>query len=183
MIHGWGGSPEGDWFPWAKEALAKRGYEVYVPEMPETKHPKIKAWLGKLKDTVGEVRPDDIFVGHSIGTSTVLRYLGTLKDRQKIDKAILIAPWQYLTLDEGESEEDAVPWMTSPIDYEKIKTKARRIVAIFSRNDPWVPMKKNLEFFKEKLIPEIVIKEGVGHFTEGEGLTKLPFLLKLIENG
>ena len=181
LIHGWGGSPNNDWMPWAKKALIEKGYEVFVPEMPETEHPKILPWLTKLKEIVGSPRPDDILVGHSIGTLAVLRYLETLDDSQKVATAILIAPWQYLTLDESESAEDVKPWVNTPIDYKKIKTKANKIIAVFSDDDPWVPYRKNVEFFKEKLNPEIITKHEMGHFTADEGFTELPFLLEFIK--
>lgn len=181
LIHGWGGSPEGDWMPWAKKALEKKGFEVFVPEMPDTMHPKIKAWVNKLAETASEVRADDILIGHSIGCLTVLRFLETLKENKKVRKVILVAPWQYLTLDEDEDPSIAEPWINTPIDYEKIKSKADKIIAIFSDNDPWVPYKKNLEFFKEKLNPGIITKHGMGHFTAGEGSTELPFFLELVK--
>ena len=74
LIHGWGGSPENDWFPWARETLKDR-FEVFVPKMPETEHPKIEPWVDTLSRAVGELRESDIFVGHSIGCQTILRFL------------------------------------------------------------------------------------------------------------
>ncbi len=41
LIHGWSGSPHGDWFPWAAEQLAGKGYEVITPQMPDTDTPTI----------------------------------------------------------------------------------------------------------------------------------------------
>jgi predicted alpha/beta hydrolase family esterase len=181
LIHGWGGSPNNDWMPWAKKALEEKGFKVYVPEMPDTMHPKIGAWVGKLAEEVGEVHADDVLIGHSIGCLTVLRFLETLIDDEKVRKLILVAPWQYLTLDEEEDPAVAEPWIKTPIDYGKIKSKVDTITTVFSDNDPWVPYQKNLEFFKEKLDPEIVTKHGMGHFNEGEGITELPFLLELVK--
>jgi len=179
LVHGWGGSPKNDWLPWAKKELSGSGYEVVAPEMPETDHPKIDLWINKLNEVVGDPKRDDIFVGHSIGCQTILRYLETISN--KIDKVILIAPWWYLTLDEGEEQADADPWLKVGVDFEKIKSKTDNFVAVFSDNDPFVPMEKNVEFFKEKLNPEIIIKTKMGHFTEGDGASKIPFLLDLIQ--
>lgn len=181
LIHGWGGSPRNDWFPWAEKALKEKGYNVFVPEMPDTEHPKIGPWVNKLTETVGETRTDDVLIGHSIGCLAVLRFLGALKDGEKVSKVILIAPWQYLTLDEGESEEDAIPWIETPIDYGEIRIKANRIIAVFSDNDPWVPYGKNVEFFREKLNPEIITKHEMGHFTGEEGVEEVSFLLELLK--
>lgn len=177
MIHGWGGSPNNDWFQWAKKELTRNGYEVFVPEMPETNHPKIGLWVNKLKEIVGRSREDDVFVGHSIGCQTILRYLEVAS---KADKVILIAPWWYLILDAGEEQSDADPWLKIDVNFEKIRSKAGRFVAVFSDKDPFVPLEKNVGFFKEKLDPEIIIKSKMSHFTEGDGLTEIPFLVELV---
>ncbi len=79
LIHGWGGSPERDWFGWAETTLKEKGFDVYVPAMPETEHPKITTWLKKIEETVGEVQPDDVLIGHSIGCLAILRYLEKVK--------------------------------------------------------------------------------------------------------
>lgn len=181
LIHGWGGSPNNDWLPWAKEALEKSGYDVFIPEMPDTEHPKITPWVEKLKETVGIPKPNDILIGHSIGCQTILRYIEKLDDKQRVGKVILVAPWWYLTLDENEEQADADPWLKLDVNFEKIKTKADKFICVFSQSDPWVPYSKNVEFFKRNLNPEIVTKNGPGHFTSDEGADKIEFLLDLIK--
>lgn len=176
IVHGWGGSPERDWMPWAKRALKEKGFEVFVPEMPETENPRIAPWLDKLTETIGQVRRDDILIGHSIGTLAIIRYLQGLKDDQKVQKVILVAPWQTLTLDENEDPEIAKPWQVEDVDYEKVKTKADKFVAIFSKDDPSVPFESNKKYFTQKLNPEILVKDGMGHFN----IPEIPFLLELV---
>lgn len=180
VVHGWGGSPNSDWMPWVNKVLGEKGYEISIPEMPDTDNPRISPWVNKLDETIGKVQKNDILIGHSIGCLTILRYLETLGDNEKVSKIILVAPWQFLTLDENEDPEIAKPWIETPLDYDKIKSKTDKIIAIFSDNDPWVPYEKNTEFFKEKLNPEIVTEHEMGHFTAGEGLTALPFLLDIV---
>ena len=177
LIHGWGGSPNNDWFPWAKKILIEKGYEVVVPEMPDTEHPKISPWVGKLKRAVGELRPDDIFVGHSIGCQTILRFLESLPEGKRVDKVILIAPWWYLTLDEGESQVDADPWLVQDVNFLSLHNKSDKYICVFSDNDPYVPLEPNVKFFKEELKPEVIIKKNMEHFNT----EKIEFLLDIIK--
>lgn len=182
LIHGWGGYPHKDFFPWATKELEAKGYDVIAPTMPDSLHPKIEVWIPCLTEIVGEIRPDDIFIGHSIGCQTILRYLETLKEGQKVDKVILVAPWgAFLTEKAYEDEEDKVtakPWLKAPINFQKIKSKADSFVAIFSDDDPLVPFEESSREFKEKLGVEIVVEHKKGHFTEDDGVKELPELLK-----
>jgi len=33
VIHGWGGNPYKEWFPWIKKELEKNGFKVEIPEV------------------------------------------------------------------------------------------------------------------------------------------------------
>ena len=54
IIHGWEGYPEEAWFPWLKKELETRGFEVFVPSMPDSGNPKIEVWVPFLKNLVGK---------------------------------------------------------------------------------------------------------------------------------
>lgn len=183
LIHGWGGNPNIDWFPRAKKKLELKGYEVIVPEMPEPDYPKIRPWVNKLNEVIGEARKDDIFVGHSIGCQAIERYLQTLPDDTKVDKVILIAPWIVLTSNTfeemGENEEVVKSWYHELIDYEKIKNMAKW-TAVFSDDDPFVNYEDNYKVYKDKLNAEIILKNKQGHFAQEQGIADVPFLYKLI---
>lgn len=177
LVHGWWGDPNRDWFPWAKKALEEKCYEVIVPEMPDTGHPKIDVWVPYLAQVIGAPRADDILVGHSVGVQTILRYLETLDETQKVAKVISVAGWFALTLDEEEDPEVAKPWLETLIDFAKVKANAEKFVAIFSNDDPYVPMEENAKIFKEKLGAEIVIQNGQKHFNGDD----LPVLLEVVK--
>lgn len=180
LIHGWGGSPRNDWLPWAIQELEGRGYEVIAPAMPDTDHPQIQPWVDTLSQLVGTPRETDIFIGHSIGTQTILRYLQTINSQ--VSKVILVAPWFTLTNLEGpESWEIADPWFKAPMDFAQIKPKAREFITIFSDNDPWVPYEENKGLFVERLNPRVITLHNQGHITADEGVTKLPGLLDLLK--
>ena len=182
LIHGWGGSPEEGWRPWLKEKLEKKGFEVYIPSMPDTNHPKMDAWLKRLSDTVGIPDRDCYFVGHSLGCITILRYLERLKENQKIKGVVLVAGFSdiKITVGKDETTDEISTFFKTKLDFEKIKKHCDRFIAIHSDNDPYVPI-KYATIFKEKLNAEIVINKNMKHFSGDEGVKELPAILEAMD--
>ncbi|TAK03628.1 serine hydrolase family protein [Patescibacteria group bacterium] len=165
VVHGWGDSPEINWMPWLKAELEKRSFSVLVPEMPDTEHPNIDKWVGKLREVVGVSSADTILVGHSIGCQTIMRYLAT--SDMKVGRVVFVAPWFTLIGLEDEEVLVARPWLNTPIDFEAVKRSAAEIVAIFSDDDPVVPI-ENERMFHESLGARTIVVHGKGHFDDAE---------------
>ncbi|MBW3018843.1 alpha/beta hydrolase, partial [Candidatus Woesearchaeota archaeon] len=53
VIHGWDEHPEDGWLPWLKTRLEQKGFEVHIPQMPNTETPKIEEWVPFLAELVG----------------------------------------------------------------------------------------------------------------------------------
>jgi len=185
IIHGWEGHPEEGWLPWLKKELEQRDFEVFVPAMPDTDEPKIEEWIPFLENLVGKPDENTYFVGHSIGCQAILRYLEKLNGK-KVGGAIFVAGWFNLSefsFKEEPSEEEksrniAKPWIKTPINFEKIKETTNNFVAIFSDNDPYVPL-ENKDIFKEKLDAEIIVEHNKGHFRgEEDNIKELPIVLE-----
>ncbi len=175
IIHGWYGSPQDAWFPWLKAQLETRGYAVFVPQMPEPNEPKIERWVPELARVVGSSQPSDIFIGHSIGVQTILRYLAA--EQAAVYGLISVAGWFTLTrenLEDGE-ERIAEPWLSTPIVTESIKRHTKKIVALFSDDDPYVGQ-ENMELFRKRLGAEIILLPGLRHIGGDEGITEVPEL-------
>lgn len=180
IVHRWGATPNSDWYSWLKEKLEKRGYKVLIPQMPGTNYPKIENWLPKLTEVAGEVNENTYLVGHSMGSQTILRFLETLPEGKKVGKVIFAAGFVTLMGLTKEEEVVAEPWLKTPIDFEKIKNKTREFVAIFSDNDPFVPLEENRKVLEEKLGAKVIIEHNKGHFTEDNGVVSSPVLLKYL---
>src|SRR3972149_7057895 len=90
IVHRWGGSPTADWYPWLKKELEKKGFVVFVPEMPTPDAPKIKSWVETLRKAVGSPDKDTYLVGHSIGCQTILRYLETLRLNERVGGVVFV---------------------------------------------------------------------------------------------
>lgn len=179
IIHGWDGYPEEGWFPWLKKELESNGFMVTVPAMPKPEAPEISTWIKTLKEVVGEVDEQTFFVGHSIGCQTIFRYFEEFENNTKVGGAILVAGWTRLTPEATPDEVSvkvAKPWLESPIDWEKVKIHTRNFVAIFSNDDPMVPISEK-EVFANKLGAKIIVEPNKGHFSGDDGVNQLHIVL------
>ena len=183
IVHGWVGYPEEGWFPWLKKELEDKGFEVFVPQLPDADNPRIQNWVPKLAEVVGSADTDTYFVGHSMGCQTIARYLETLPDGVKVGGAIFVAGFfKRLTgLDDDKETRDVEKeWLSTPISLEKVKSHLLKSIAIFSDNDPFIPS-DNQDDFRDKLGSRIVIEHNKGHFNEEEpSVWELPSALEAL---
>ncbi len=180
IVHCWEGYPDYCWYPATKKELELKGYEVLVPEMPETANPKLKAWLPVLKEAVGIPTESTFLIGHSLGCITIMRYLEALSDNEKVGGVVFVAGF---TDDLGFKE--LTNFFIAPIDFGKIKTKASQFTAIASDDDPYVPLKYS-DILKEKLGAKVIIKHNMQHFSgpidNEESCVALPDVTNAIMN-
>ncbi len=181
IIHGWGGRPDAGWLAWINRELAKNDFKVYSPVMPDAENPKIDAWVKYLAKIVGKADENTYFIGHSIGCQTIIRYIESLPSNSKVGGVVFVAGW--FTLKNLETEEEKTvskPWLNTPIQFSKVKSKIKRVFALFSDDDPYVPVEDSI-IFKEKLGAEVVIEKGKGHYIENV-TREIPIILnKLLE--
>lgn len=180
IIHGWDGYPEECWFPWLKQKLEDNGFQVVVPQMPEPSAPKIEVWVPYLAKLVATPDAETYLIGHSMGVQTIFRYLETLDSQ--IGGVVAVAG--FFTLIPGsiggpEDEKIAEPWLTRPMNLEKIKQNANKIIAIFSDNDRFVGL-ENIEMFKERLCAETILLHGKGHIGGSDNLREVPEILEAV---
>ena len=179
IIHGWGGNPEEGWLPWIKNELEKKGFFVEIPTMPNTDEPTIKEWVPHLQNSVGKSDKNTYFIGHSIGCQTIMRYFETLTDGEHTGGAIFVAGWFHLINQTDEEKEIAKPWLETPIYFEKIKKHAESFKAIFSDNDPFVPI-EDAALFEKNLSAKIIVEHDKGHFSGSDEIKELPSALTAI---
>lgn len=183
LIHGWGGNDSSEgWFGWLKDELRKKKIKITGFNMPNTNYPKIKEWVDFLKENIKEkdLNKETYFIGHSIGCQAILRYLEQLPENIKIGGCVFVAGWFNLKKETYEVEEDrkiAGPWLETSIDLKKVKKHTNNFLAIFSDNDPYVPLSDS-EIFKEKLNAKIIIKHNEGHFNETQEIKEIRDFIK-----
>jgi len=201
IIHGWSGVPTMGWLVWIKKELEGRGFEVHVPQMPNPDKPKVKSWVSFLKELAKDPDENTYFIGHSMGCQTVLRYVSRLPKKTKIGGVICISGWFTLkNLEDEEAWEIARPWLmpkplwdiSKPIFKQKLDTirgwlsirlsrnnlrgHLKDFVAIFSDNDPYVPLEDNKRFF-ETLGAKTIVTSNMYHMSEDD-YNELPIVLE-----
>lgn len=165
-----------------KKELEDRGFEVFVPQLPEPEKPRIYNWVPTLAKVVGIPDEETYFIGHSMGCQTIARYLESLPENIKVGGAVFVAGFfKRLTGLEDDPEVQATDhhWLGAPINLDKVKAHLGKSIAIFSDNDPWVPL-DNQDDFREKLGSEIIIKHQMDHFSGSNNITELPVALEYL---
>ena len=176
IVHGSDGYPEEGWFPWLRKTLEAKGFEVFVPQMPDAANPRIYNWVPKLTEVVGIADEQTYFVGHSMGCKTIARYIESLPEGTKVGGAVFVAGFfKHLqgAEDDPEVRKTREHWFGAPIDLQRAKSHLIKSVAIFSDDDPWVPL-DNQNDFRDKLGSEIIVEHQKGHFSGSTGTTELP---------
>lgn len=180
ILHGTDASPFHNWFTWLKEQLEQDGYDVWLPQLPDSATPSTKTYNEFLLSNPNFVFNDEtILIGHSSGAVEILSLLQHLPDDVHIKAAYFASAfkddlgWDSLT---GLFEE--------PFDFEKIKARAGKFVFLHSDNDPYVPLEQ-ARYLSEQVEGELIVKTGQGHFnTElSEQYREFPLLFHIIEGG
>lgn len=125
---------------------------------------------------------DTYLVGHSMGCQAIQRYLESLSGDAKIGGAALVAGWINDPNWEGRDEDELEvvhDWFDTPKDYEKIKSRCKNFVSIFSSNDPFISS-VNWKEAEEILGAKVVIIQNKSHFDDEAGITELPEALEEI---
>lgn len=157
IIHGWQGSPDGNWFPWLRERLESRGFVVSVPEMPDPDYPELRTWLGKITEEVGTPDSQTYLIGHSLGCITILRYLESL-GKGKIGGAILVAGFA-----DNIGYKELNSFFEQETNWEAIRKRSGQFLVVASNDDPYVPPSYGEELSK-KLGARQIVEHRMGHF-------------------
>ena len=173
ILHGRNCSPDMFWYPYIKQNLEKRGYDVWVPALPNNTEAKLNEWLSFVLEN-GQINKETILIGHSAGAALILSILEN--SNCKIKQAILVSGFSESETSKSILKESYV--------WDKIKSNIEDIVFINSDNDPYgCDDKKGRKMF-DKLGGTMIIRHGEGHMGSiryKQSYDEFPFLLKLIK--
>jgi len=111
-----------------------------------------------------------------MGCQTIARFLEALPEGVRVGGVVFVAGF-FKRLTDIEEKETLDHWLNAPIDLEQVRTHIEKSVALFSDDDPWVPL-DNQDDFRDKLGSKIVVEHEMGHFHEGYEKRTLPIVLR-----
>lgn len=182
ILHGAGNNSQGNWFPWLKKELEERGYETWVPDLPNADVPNLKEWLEVIfSNKAWQFNDESILIGHSSGATLILRILAELPENTKVKEAVLVAAFVELGI-----KAEYFPYKRSlvehPFPWAKIKNACNQFFFVCSDNDPYQCGCDQANIMREHLGGEIILQPGEAHFNleQGPEYKEFPLLLKLL---
>lgn len=176
ILHGTGDKITDFWFPYLKKNLEEKGFEVWLPELPNAKAPNLRDWLTFVLEN-GTFNGETVLVGHSAGAQLILSILEKLET--PIKQAIMVSGYAKALRATPDHEKN-----TEDFNWEKIKGKAGELVFVNSDNDPWTCDDKQGRIMLDHLGGVQVIPKGEGHMgstTYNQPYKEFPLLVKLVQ--
>lgn len=177
ILHGTDGNPEENWFPWLKGKLELKGYEVWVPQLPDCHTPNRDTYADFLLDSDFDFT-DAVVIGHSSGAVEVLNILDDERF-PKLKLAVMVGAWaggKPNGYDTNEQFEYLFP--PNGFDFAKMKQKAEKIEFLHGSDDPFCPLSQ-AEFLADNLNAPLTVVADGHHL--GSRFRELPQLWEMME--
>lgn len=174
ILQGKGETTKSFWLPYAKRELEKKGYEVWLPQLPGIDNPKLDVILPFVLKN-GKFTKDTVIIAHSAGCPLILSVLENID--VKIKQAILVAGFSFQLTDGGKDI------LQKEYNWKRIKQNVEDIIFINSDNDPWGCDDKQGRKMFDKLGGTLIInKEGhMGSDRFNQPYKKFPLLISLVK--
>ena len=172
ILHGTSANPHANWFDWLKGKLEASGYKVWVPQLPNAVHPDMQTYREFIFSSDFNSNEETLIIGHSSGAVATLSLLESLPQDKKIDTAVMVGVYRPENHSYSSKE---------PIDVNKVKGKAKRMVFVHSDNDPYCPL-EGAEYFAKNLNAELLVIPNNDHFSYelNPKHSKLPELINIL---
>jgi predicted alpha/beta hydrolase family esterase len=184
LLHGTGGSPGGNWFPWLQVELERHGYEVWAPLLPGNENPNRHVYNDFLFNA-GWDFTDNLIIGHSSGAVSVLNVLNDERC-PPVQTAALVGVWintatAYLNHDglTPERFKDLIP--EDGFNLAQLAPKAQHWLLVHGDNDPYCPLNQ-AEQLAQATGGDLIIVPGGAHLNYKAGYTELPQLIEGLES-
>lgn len=175
ILHGLEGYAGIHWQGWLREQLLAKGYEVFMPQLPNPNIPERGAWMEAVNQALAGVLGQElIIVGHSLGAASAMDYIEL--HQGKIKGFVSVSGFHR-----NYDAEATDKFMTDRmINIEKVKANVEKVAVIYGDTDPYVPQEALQRLAADLgVAPEIV--PGGGHLNSEAGFVTFPRLLEIIE--
>lgn len=175
ILHGTGTKNTEFWFPYVKKKLEEKGFEVWLPQLPNAEKPNLADWLPFILEN-GKFTNETVIIGHSAGSQIILSLLEKLDVNVK--QAILVSGYAkpLPKTENDQKNQDEFNW-------EKIKGKAAEFIFINSDNDPWECTDVQGKIMADNLEGKLIIRHDghMGSTTYNQPYKEFPLILELVE--
>lgn len=170
------GSPDSNWFRWLETALQRRGYEVWLPALPNAQHPSLREAADYVRQQVPfPIDDQTLIIGHSSGAILAL----ILSQEAAVGVGGVVAVSVF--------HDNSLNWEANdrlfdvPLKFEVIRAKAQKLLFVHSDDDPYVPLEQ-AQFVADKCHAEMVVVSGQGHFNleQSNAYREFPKLVELL---
>mgnify|MGYP000866173469 CR=1 FL=1 len=173
ILHGTGGSPDENWFPWLKKELEASGVEVFVPRLPVGVEQNLENWNKAFTEQIPfELDGDTILIGHSNGAAFMLSLLNQHRKEPLLSSVFVSGFYQNLG---GEFEQFVKSFIDIDFDWSLIRKNAGKVLQLHGTDDPYVPM-NSAEELSRLLGSEVVKIDEGGHLNAAAGFLEFPEL-------
>lgn len=135
ILHGKGSTSQGNFYPWLKEQLEKRGYRVQAPDLPNPTDPSDEEQTVYVQKNC-TIDEHTVIVGHSFGGIVALRLVEAGAKPAMV--TLVGMPFTGHFMD-GKERPTVLAACKKGFDGEKIKS-ATRVVALYDSKDHIVPV-------------------------------------------
>ncbi|KAA8999432.1 serine hydrolase family protein [Affinibrenneria salicis] len=177
IVHGLSSTPRHHWFPWLRQQCENLDTRVIIPKMPMPRAPCADKWLAQLNETIEAPNENTWFIGHSLGCITILRYLSSLHERQKVGGVILVSGF----FQRVEQYPEVNAFTEAKINFALLRKIIRHRITILSSNDTVVAPHHTVNL-REQLDAELYQFAGCGHFLDCDGFHQFPALHNILRD-
>jgi predicted alpha/beta hydrolase family esterase len=178
IVHGTGGSPEGNWFPWLKSELEKAGHNVICPQFPTTENHSYETWKSKFHAIKNQLMEPLTIIGHSLGAIFCLRLLE--ENLVKAEACILVCPFnEFLGIEYYDSLNSS--FIKENLNFDSICLNCSNFYVFAGSNDPYVPLALSEKIVKSLGTTLTVISNG-GHLNSEFGFNQALFLIDALSS-
>ena len=182
ILHGTGGSPEGNWFRWLESELKMRGIDIWLPQLPNAEKPRLKIWLKFVNEhSPFVIDKDTIIFGHSSGATLAL----LLSIYTQVGRVVAVAPFIPMPFAYSATDWEANEKLFNEININEMLTSRQpdniQRVVISSTDDPYIP-EEVAQYICDKTKITRLMMSGQGHFNleKSTDFKQFPLLLQFI---